>query len=430
MISHSQTKQIAQRLLNKSFFFDSRICTQNSVFIALETGERSGMDFIQNAIANGAKIVISQKAILLEGIENILVENCLAFIQDLAKCKFEILQENGIKTICLTGSVGKTTTKELIAATLSKHGKTHATQGNYNNHIGVPITVLNCPVDAQFLVLEMGMNHANEIAILTEIAPCQFRLITNVGNAHTENFDNGITGVLHAKFEILKHGNAKTFILENLHKQFLADDILAKTYQNSTITPVKPEFLMEHKNGQTIFTLSSVKFEIEGIYSNAQIEMFCLAIALINDVLGQKINKIFLPQIKGRGNIIEWRGIKIINDSYNANPLSMANSLENFKHYHGKKLCILGEMRELGENSRQLHKNLESLISGFDGAFLIGEYFTQVNPNTTELQHFENYKSFKDFLILHLTILKNYDTILVKASNGMLLWKLFDEIFI
>ena len=430
MQSHYQIKKLAEKFINHNFFFDSRLCTQNSVFVALETGERSGLEFIESAIKNGASVVVSQKPININGIENILVEDSLVFIQDLAKCKFEILKEKGVKTICLTGSAGKTTTKELIATTLAEFGKVYATQGNYNNHIGVPMTILNCPTNVNFLVLEMGMNHAGEISQLTQIAPCDFRLITNVGYAHTENFANGITGILHAKFEIMQNGNGKTFVLEELHHKFLEDKILRKMYENCEICVVSPQFESKIENEKTSFVFNGVEFVLDGIYSNSQIAMFCLAIEVMQAVLGQKILKIVLPKIKGRGENVLWKGVKLINDSYNANPLSMANSLENLRNYEGKKLCILGQMRELGENSKELHKNLESLLANFEGVYLVGEDFADVKPHAKIVKHFENYANLKAFLFENLEMLQEFDVILVKASNGTLLWKLFDEVFI
>jgi UDP-N-acetylmuramoyl-tripeptide--D-alanyl-D-alanine ligase len=429
MQSHYQIKTLAEKLINKHFFFDSRICTKNSVFVALETGNRSGMEFIQNAISNGADCVISQQPINIDGIENIVVPDSLEFIQNLAKEKFKILQNRGIKTVCLTGSAGKTTTKELIANTLMQYGTVYATQGNYNNHIGVPMTILNCPTNVDFLVLEMGMNHAGEIAKLVEIAPCDFRLITNVGNAHTANFHNGITGVLHAKFEILQNGNPKVFILEGLYNKFLLDKTLQGMYGSSDISVVKPDFAKFYENETTKFAFKGMNFALAGIYSDSQIAMFCLAIELISSVIGKKIKQIVLPELKGRSNVVLWRNIKIINDSYNANPLSMVNSLENLKQYQGKKLCILGEMRELGSDSKALHKNLEGILGAFAGVYLIGNNFGDVKPDVNELQFFENYLKLKEFLLSNVENVLTYDVILVKGSNGVLLWKLFDEVF-
>jgi UDP-N-acetylmuramoyl-tripeptide--D-alanyl-D-alanine ligase len=233
--------------LNKSFRFDSRNCKEGSIFIALEGGGRSGLEFVQSAFENGAIGVISQKEILdvqnftihtfPENFEensnfNLVVEDSLKFIQELAKEKFRYLSQNGTKTIAITGSVGKTTTKELIANTLNQHAETFANFGNYNNHIGVPVTILNCPVTCKFLVLEMGMNHAGEIADLITIAPCDFRIITNAKENHAGNFPNGLDGVLEAKFEIMQgDGKFKTFITHELFERFCHNLHLVENHQ-------------------------------------------------------------------------------------------------------------------------------------------------------------------------------------------------------
>lgn len=430
MQSPYRIHEIVEKAKAAKFQFDSRLCTKGSVFVALETGQRSGMDFVRNAIENGAEIVISQRPVEIEGIENIVTEDSLLFMQELAAAKFEILKNGGTKTICLTGSVGKTTTKELIYHTLSLHGKAYATEGNYNNHIGLPLTVLNCPPDVDFLVLEMGMNHAGEIAELVSIAPCDFRLITNSGTAHSGNFENGETGVLHAKFELFSEGSPKCFVSRNLYERFAADPCLQKKCGNANIVAVDPKFSVSYKENTTIFSENDMKFTLEGIYSNAQIEMFCVAIALIEEVVGQKITEISLPPIKGRGNFVSWHGIGIINESYNSSPDSLKNALSNFARYSGKKLCILGEMRELGANARILHEQLESDIARFDAAYLIGEGFKTTNPDIKNMRFFADYTELKNFITSNKDEVLRYNTALVKASHGVNLWKLFDEIFV
>ena len=429
-----------QSSFNYNFQFDSRKCNENSIFFALETGNRSGADFAHDAIKNGVKVIISQKGI--DGMNsiniddfheitpnlNIVVPDVLLFMQELARQKFLLLKNKGVKTICLTGSVGKTTTKELIANTLADYGKIYATQGNYNNHIGVPLTILNAQTEIDFLVLEMGMNHEGEISTLASIAPCEFSLITNIKENHAGNFSNGIGGVRRAKFEILET-NRKCFILKEFFEEFTKDELLMQKYGTKNLVCINAQVKDFHsQNNQTTFVFDSRTFELNGIYSSAQVQMFCLAVKLMDTVLAKKISKILLPQIKGRGNIVHWNGIRVVNESYNASPASMKNALENFKNLEGKKLCILGEMRELGDMSLVFHTNLKPYLENFDGIIFVGKNFE--NTNTSGSKYFENYASCLEFLKSNISMLKKYDNILVKASNGVLLWKLFDEFFV
>jgi len=428
--------------LHKSFRFDSRNCKEGAIFIALEGGGRSGLEFVQSAFESGAVGVISQKEILdvqnftihtfPENFEenskfNLVVEDSLKFIQELAKEKFRYLSQNGTQTIAVTGSVGKTTTKELIANTLNQHAETFANFGNYNNHIGVPVTILNCPVSCKFLVLEMGMNHAGEIADLITIAPCDFRIITNAKENHAGNFPNGLDGVLEAKFEIMQGGSKfKTFITHELFQRFCYNSHLVEKYSKNEICILNAEQKISHTNGKTIFEYDSRNFSVEAVYSKNQTEMFCLAICAMESVLQNSISEISLPQLKGRGNIVEWNGIKIVDESYNASPSSMKNAIENFHKMEGSKLAILGDIRELGEDSQKFHNELTPFLTGFD-SILVGQYFTNVKIDGAK--YFPNYDELKQFFGENQEFVKSYQNILVKASNGTLLWKLFDEVF-
>lgn len=429
--------------LHKNFRFDSRHCKEGSIFIALEGGGVSGFEFVESAFSNGAIGVISQKEIsdvrnftihtFPENFEqnskfNLVVKDSLKFIQELAHEKFEYLSQNGTKTIAVTGSVGKTTTKELIANTLINHAETFANFGNYNNHIGVPVTILNCPVGCKFLVLEMGMNHAGEITNLTTIAPCDFRIITNAKESHAGNFPNGLDGVLEAKFEIMEgEKKFKTFITHELFQRFCHNPRLIEKYSKNEICVLNAEQKTSYINGKTIFEYDSRNFSVEAVYSKNQTEMFCLAICAMESVLQSTISEISIPQLKGRGNIVEWNGVKIVDESYNASPSSMKNAIENFHKIEGSKLAILGDIRELGEDSQQFHDGIAPFLTGLD-CILVGEYFAKVSvPNA---KYFPNYAAVKQFLGENPNFTKQYQNILVKASNGTLLWKLFDEIFV
>lgn len=429
--------KILNEIFNHNFQFHSNKCNENSIFIALETGQKSGTDFAQDAIKNGAIAVISQKPInKMQQISyenfssnlknvNIVVEDSLLFIQNLARQKFDYLKQNGTKTVAITGSVGKTTTKELVSYMLQKYGKTHYTQGNYNNHIGLPITILNAPNDTKHLVLEMGMSHAGEIELLTSIAPCQWNVITNAGESHSANFEDGKDGVLKAKFEILS-SNGKCFVLKNLHEKFLQNKYLTKKYPNAQIFITDPNPKISYKENNTVFNFNGQEFEMNDIYSRSQVEMFCLAISLVENIVNEKITNISVGKFHGRGNIIKWKNISITNESYNAAPASMQSALENFQKIDGKKLCILGEMREI-ENSKFHHEKLAQYFHLFDAIYTVGPEFEGIYAKN--LKYFQNYASLLNFLKVECQI-TNFDAILVKASNGVMLYKLFDEFFV
>jgi UDP-N-acetylmuramoyl-tripeptide--D-alanyl-D-alanine ligase len=428
-----------QILHSLHYEIDSRLCNKNSIFVALETGSRSGADFINNAINNGAMVVISQKEmsgiktsspVNFNGIKaheypiNIVVEDTLAYIQNLAKTKFHFLKNSGVKTIAITGSVGKTTTKECVACTLEKYGKVYATQGNFNNHIGLPLTVLNAPDDINFLILEMGMNHIGEIEFLASIAPCDRCLITNVRENHIGNFQDGERGVLCAKFEILQTGG-KCFVLRETYEAFMQNEYLMGYHGLENLVCVDVLPVVKHCNNQTKIFLDGRDFVLDGIYSQAQVNMLCLAIYCMDDTLDDRVQEVLLPAIKGRGDVVIWNGINIIDESYNASPTSIKNALGNLQKFDGKSLCILGEMRELGKNSKKYHNALAGSVKKFD-VILVGEEMRCLKG----MVWFEDYSSCLKFLKNNKEMLLQYKNILVKGSNGVLLWKLFNEFFI
>lgn len=421
-----------------NFQFDSRKCNENSIFVALEIGNRSGMEFIPDALKNGAKIVISQAPVVGMNIVkpenltelttnlNIVTPDSLQFLQDIAKEKFLYLKKSGIKTIGITGSVGKTTTKELIKNTLEQYGRVYATEGNYNNHIGVPLTILNSPWNIDFLVLEMGMNHYGEIAELVNIAPCEFSIITNAKESHAGNFHNGTQGVMQAKFEILE-SNGKCFISDELFERFKSDGVLLQKYGIHQIISVDNSIKIVHKNGESLFTFDGRAFKLEGFYSQEQCKMFAVTITMMDIIVGEKISKILLPQLKGRGNIIKWQGINVVNDSYNASLTSILNAFENFINLNGKKLCILGEIRELGTLAREYHEKIMPHLENFDDIILIGKEFGATNK---KYRYFETYEELLNFLQTNQEFVQSFENILVKSSNGVMLWKLFEDFFV
>jgi UDP-N-acetylmuramoyl-tripeptide--D-alanyl-D-alanine ligase len=198
------------------FVFDSREVKKGTVFIALTTGARDGNNFAKIAFQQGAEFLILSREpeFSISKESYMVVPDTLSFITNLARLKFSKMKQSGVKTISLTGSIGKTTAKDFIIYLLKQaNKKVFGTEGNFNNHIGLPITILNAPFDLDFLVLEMGMNAPKEISNLVKIADTDLRIITNVSPAHIGNFEEGFYGIFKAKKEILENSTKETILI-------------------------------------------------------------------------------------------------------------------------------------------------------------------------------------------------------------------------
>ena len=201
------------------YVFSSLEVDGESIFVALTTGKRNGNEFAEDAFKRGAKFLILSKEpnFKISHEKFILVPDTLEYITNLAKQKFEQLKKKGVKTISLTGSIGKTTTKDFLIFLLALVGKkVYGTSGNFNNHIGVPFAILNAPADIDFLVLEMGMNSIGEIAYLNNIANCDIKIITDISAAHIGNFQNGLEDIAKAKGEILNESKLHIKNISNI----------------------------------------------------------------------------------------------------------------------------------------------------------------------------------------------------------------------
>jgi UDP-N-acetylmuramoyl-tripeptide--D-alanyl-D-alanine ligase len=365
---------------------DTRKLKSGELFFALSGTNFNGNEFAAKAIENGAAYAIIDKADHVIPGKTILVEDVLRTLQSLAK---HHRQQFTIPFIAITGSNGKTTTKELINAVLSSSFKTYTTEGNLNNHIGVPLTLLKIKNDAVFAVIEMGANHLQEIASYCQIALPTHGLITNCGKAHLEGFgsEEGVRKGKGELYDFLRHYNGGAFVMwdydylqdmskgiQTIYKYGTHDaDIIGNVWTSNPLLEVNLT------KGMT----ENIKTKLVGSYNLPNV-LAAVAIGKFFGVDDDKIKKAiedYLPS-NSRSQLIQKRTNTIILDAYNANPSSMKLAIENFaKSPEANKILVLGAMAELGADSLREHQYILNTIKGYDwqNVLLVGEDFTKLS---------------------------------------------------
>ncbi|AXO80205.1 UDP-N-acetylmuramoyl-tripeptide--D-alanyl-D-alanine ligase [Olleya aquimaris] len=400
---------------------DTRNVETNDMFFALSGENFNGNTFANEALQKGAKYAIIDDEDYRTSDKTILVSNTLKTLQKLATYH---RQQLGLKIISLTGSNGKTTTKELINIVLSKKYKTTATIGNLNNHIGVPLTLLSMTNTTEIGIVEMGANHKKEIEFLCQIAQPDFGYITNFGKAHLEGF-GGVEGVIQGKSELYDYltSNNKTIFFnadDNIQKEKLSQYKNSKGYsQNNTdyylINLLKANPFVNFKAENT-----TIQSNLIGDYNITNLSVA----TLIGKYFDVSINDIkaaiqdYVPT-NNRSQIIKKDTNTIIMDAYNANPSSMEVALQNLNNQNKKnKIAILGDMFELGASADTEHQNIANLANhlNIDEVILIGENFIKTK---TENNKVKQYRSFEDFKTHYKPITNSH--VLIKGSRGMAL---------
>ena len=396
------------------------------MFFALKGDNFNGNTYAEKAIESGAKYCIVDEAEFNTSNQTILVNNVLETLQQLAT-----FHRNYLKTpiVALTGSNGKTTTKELIHAVLSKKYKTTATIGNLNNHIGVPLTLLSMTKSTEIGIVEMGANHQKEIEFLCNIAKPDYGYITNFGKAHLEGF-GGVEGVIKGKSEMYDYliTNSKTIFVNGndaiqVEKTKQADTF--KFGKNSNFN-VQVNFIEAQPNVRVSFNSLTIQSHLIGEYNFSNIaSAICIGVYFkVDDKAIKEGIENYLP-VNNRSQVLIKHSNKIILDAYNANPTSMHAAILNFEKLNDtSKIAFLGDMFELGKEAELEHQNIVNLIETLNlEAVLIGENFNKTTTSSSNISIFKSIDYFKkDFDASKLT---NH-TLLIKGSRGMAMERILE----
>jgi len=400
---------------------DTRKIIKGSIFFSLKGPKFNANDFAEEALQKGAAYAVVDDATFVKNEKYILVEDGLQSLQQLASFHRSQLK---IPVIGLTGSNGKTTTKELLHAVLSKKFKTFATKGNLNNHIGVPLSILSVDSSFEIAVIEMGANHVGEIAELAKIANPTHGFITNIGKAHIGTF-GGFENIIRAKTELYQHLiehngqvfiNSKNPILFNMAKRFKSPLFYPAEgdYYHAEFISADPYIKFKAENGEEVQTKLLGAYNFENIAAALCIgKYFGVDLKLANEAAAD-----YEPE-NMRSQIVKKETNTIILDAYNANPSSMVAAIENLAAMKAdEKVLILGDMYELEGEADQEHRNIGKLIreKRFENVFLVGSLFKSALKEIPEARHFDSKQLLQEELKKHPLTNK---TILVKASRGI-----------
>lgn len=413
---------------NPQITTDSRNCPKGSIFFALKGDKFDGNQYAGKALASGCVYAVIDNPDYYIGERTILVDNVLKTLQQLAHHHRKVL---GLPIIGITGTNGKTTTKELLAAVLSTKFNLLYTEGNFNNHIGVPLTLLRLTHDHEMAVIEMGASHPGDIKELVDIVHPNYGIITNVGRAHLEGFGS-FEGVIRTKGELydyIRRSKGKIFIKkENEYLQSIAKGIEQITYGNGDdafasgqVVSCDPFLVFNWKQQGKLHT---VETHMIGSY-NLDNVLAAVAVGCFFKIPAERISRAIAAYepTNNRSQFKKTENNELIIDAYNANPSSMKVALDNFITMPVQpKAIILGDMRELGPTSDELHAEVvEQIKKGqFDKVFLCGEHFSKVGK---EFSPFATTEAMVEEL--RKQPLKGYH-ILIKGSHSMGLEKLAD----
>ena len=447
-----ENSKILNKILNYNKFFKTKGVSINSkkikkdnLFIALKGKKKDGHNFISNALKNGAShCIISKKINKIKEDKILNVKNTFNFLNDFASYKRNLSKA---KIIAVTGSAGKTTLKTMLAKILSNYNKTYFSPKSYNNHYGVPVSLSNLENAFQFGIFEIGMSKKGEINKLSKLTRPHIAVITNVAEAHIENFKN-LQGVAEAKSEIIYNIEKKGTIILN------RDDKFYNYFRNIAINRKLKIISFGLTNKSDIFLVQEKK------YSNYKL----LKIKVLNKIVNLKINNINtynilaslavlkslnldleksiktfdkLKPIDGRGKIYDIirynKKFNLVDESYNANPLSVKNAifnLNNIDKKFSKKYLLLGDMLELGKKSNFYHKELSNIInnSDIDKLFIYGDKIFNTYKNTDKKKQGNILQHLNDFDEVFSHMIEKNDYLMIKGSNSTELSKISNSI--
>jgi len=400
---------------------DTRQITPGSIFFALKGDRFNANQFATQALEKGAHYVVIDEAAYQVDDRYILVEDVLDTLQKLAR---HHRNQFTIPFIGLTGSNGKTTSKELVHAVLSKKFRTHATKGNLNNHIGVPLTILAIDKSVEVAVIEMGANHLGEIALLCSVANPTHGFITNIGKAHIGTF-GGYENIIRGKSELYQHLlttngtvfiNSQNTILANMAKRFKAPVLYPApgNYYTCEMDDADPFVKVKAENNEVITTKLIGGYNFENIAA-------ALCIAKYFGVEAKAANEAIAEYTPGnmRSQVVQKTTNTIILDAYNANPSSMQAAIENLAAMNApRKVVILGDMFELEEEAAKEHRAIGKLLreKNFAEVYLCGKLMADAQEEFPTAKHFVSKEDLLDDLKENPL---RHATILVKASRGI-----------
>jgi len=426
----------------KGVSIDSREIEPNNLFIAIKGEKFDGHDFVKQALDKGASCAVVSEDRLKDkeipyltstsGKRAVLVKDTRTALQNIARWYRD---KFNVKVVAITGTNGKTTTKEMIAEVLSKKYKVIRSAKSFNNQIGVPLTLLKITPETEVLVLELGMNQPGEIGILTRMVKPDFGLITNIGPAHLE-FMGSLEKIAQAKFELLDNMDKGGNIILNADDVWLSKR--AKTEKRTVYTfglENKADFMAKNisQNGNGFFSFSvnnliPINLGLLGRH-NVYNALAAFSAGSILNVEKEEIKKALenYTPFQLRMELSEVDGVKILNDSYNANPISMAMALETLKEMKtsGNKIAVLGDMLELGEKSFEYHKKIGEKVKEcqIDYLFTLGKLSLGITQGAKERgfksENIFPFKDKKSLLESLLEILKPGDIVLFKGSRKM-----------
>lgn len=408
---------------------DSRHCPEGSMFLALKGETFNGNAFAAQSLTQGCRyaVVDEPQYAFPENPRIILVDNCLETLQKLANYHRRRLET---RMIGVTGTNGKTTTKELIATVLGEKFKVLYTQGNFNNHIGVPLTLLRLKPEHEMAVIEMGANHPGEIKTLVHIAEPDYGIITNVGKAHLQGFGS-FEGVIRTKGELYdflrEKGNSTIFIQnENPYLNKIATGLTCVRYGQTPGLDVTGKVVSCSPFLRFSWTAEGTSHEVQTHLIGSYNLDNALAAVTIGRYFGVEDAKIchalssYVPQ-NNRSQLVHTASNTLIVDAYNANPTSMMAALENFRQMEAAhKVAILGDMKELGEGSHEEHQKVVDFLKecGFERVMLVGPEF---GGTASSFEHYKDVKEVEALLAAHPL---QGCCVLVKGSNSMKLSEL------
>jgi UDP-N-acetylmuramoyl-tripeptide--D-alanyl-D-alanine ligase len=443
-IAEAISGEILVRGTTKEFsnvIIDSRKVSQGDIFIAVKGENFDGHKFVKGAIECGAKLCIVHEKERYENLDKsvsiILVKDTKRALLDLASYYISTLD---IKVIGITGSTGKTSTKDLMAAALSKKYRVFKTQGNFNNDIGLPLMIFKLDKTYEVAILEMGMSNLGEIDTLAKVAKPTIGVITNIGTSHLENLKTR-ENILKAKLEIANNFTKNNVLIINGDNDMLHD------YSTDKYKIVRIGINSDYnfKGCRIIINKDSIEFGIRenGKDGNATIKvpvpgkhnvlnsLLAIAVARELKVTYEEIKEGIqnLKSTSMRLDVISLNDYTIINDAYNASPDSMEAALDVLKQYGGRKIAVLGTMKELGDSSAKAHEQVGAYAksSGVDLLFTLGE-FNQDFKNGYGSENFMAFDSMEKLIEELKKNIKSDDVLLVKASRSMKLETIINEL--